>query len=164
MAAAGAEGALARGAGPAGADLRWHADALWTRTASDAARPDAPGGLAATSGETVRLRLGLAAAWARTLASGATLGPRLEAGLRHDGGDAETGYGLEVGGGIAFADVARGLSLSLDARALAAHEDGAFRNRGLSLGLAWDPRPETRRGWSLAARQSLGGASSMAFH
>ena len=152
MAAAGAEGALA---GLAGADLGWHGDALWTRTASDAAA-----GLAATSGETTRLRLGLTAAWARTLASGATLGPRLEIGLRHDGGGAETGLGLEVGGGIAFADAARGLSLSLDARTLALHEDGRFRNWGLGLGLAWDPRPETRRGWSVTAFRNLGGATS----
>ena len=159
MAAAGAEGALAPGERLGGADLGWHADVLRTRTASDAVHSDA-GNLAATSAGTTRLRLGVTANWRQALASGATLGPRLEAGLRHDGGDAETGFGLEIGGGIGFSDPARGLSMSLDGRTLALHEDGAFGSWGLSLGLSWDPRPETRRGWSLSARQSFGGASS----
>ena len=155
MAAAGADGTLAPGGSVLGADLRWHADALGTRTSSDAAT-----GLVATSSATTRLRLGVTADWQRTLASGATLGPRLEAGLRHDGGDAETGFGLEIGGGIGFSDPASGLSVTVDARTLALHEDGEFARWGLSLGLSWDPPPETRRGWSLAARHSLGGASS----
>ena len=155
MAAAGADGALAPGERLLGTGLRWHADALRTRTSSDAAT-----GLAATSGATTRLRLGVTADWRRTLDSGATLGPRLEAGLRHDGGDAETGFGLEIGGGMGFSDPGLGLSMTFDGRTLALHEDGAFGSWGVSLGLSWDPAPETRRGWSLAARQSLGGASA----
>ena len=155
MAAAGADGALAAGERLLGAGLRWHADALRTRTSSDAAT-----GLAATTGATTRLRLGVTADWRQTLDSGAVLGPRLEAGLRRDGGDAETGFGLEIGGGFGFSDPASGLSMTVDGRTLALHEDGAFGSWGLSLGLSWDPRPETKRGWSLAARQSLGGASS----
>ena len=159
MAALGAEGALAPGARIGGASLGWHADALATRAESDAARTET-GNLAAGSGATTRMRLGLNAAWQRTLASGATLSPRLEAGVRHDGGDAETGLGIEVGGGIAFADPARGLSMSMDARTLALHEDGNFKDWGLSLGLSWDPRPETKRGCSATAQHGLGGASA----
>ena len=159
MAALGAEGALAPGARLGGASLGWHADALATRAESDAARTDT-GNLAAGSGATTRMRLGLRAAWQRTLASGATLSPGLEAGVRHDGGDAETGIGLEVGGGIAFSDPTRGLSMSMDARTLALHEDGNFRDWGLSLGFSWDPRPETKRGCSATAQHGLGGASA----
>ena len=159
MAALGAEGALAPGARISGASLGWHADALATRAESDAARTET-GNLAAGSGATTRMRLGLNAAWQRTLASGATLSPRLEAGVRHDGGDAETGLGIEVGGGIAFTDPARGLSISMDARTLALHEDGNFKDWGLSLGLSWDPRPETKRGCSATAQHGLGGASA----
>ncbi len=155
MAAAGVEGDLAPGERLGDADLGWSADALWTRTTSDA-----EAGLAASVGETVRLKLGLEAAWRRTLSSGVTLGQGLEAGLRLDGGDAETGLGLEFGAGLEMSDPARGLSLTLDGRTLALHEDGAFENWGLSLDLAWDPRPQTRRGWSLAARHALGGAST----
>ena len=154
MAAAGAGGDLAPGARLGGADLGWHGDALWTRTTSDAAA-----GLAASAGDTVRLRLGLQAAWEQTLASGLALRPRLEMGLRHDGGDAETGSGLEIGGGLGIGDSASGLSMSFDGRTLALHEDGAFESWGLGVSVAWDPRPETRRGWSLAARGSLGTTS-----
>ena len=159
MAAAGAEGALVPGGGFGGADLGWHADALWTRTASDAARTGA-GNLAASAGTTVRLRLGLRAAWEQVLASGATLRPRIEAGLRHDGGDAETGGGLEIGGGVAFADAGHGLTMSLDARTLALHEDGGFRDWGVGFSVSYDPNRETKRGLSVLATRTLGGAPS----
>ena len=155
MAAAGADGALASGERFGGADLGWHADALWTRTTSEAAA-----GLAASAGTTTRLRLGLSAGWERTLASGATLRPRIEAGLRNDGGDAETGSGLEIGGGIGFRDPARGLSVSLDGRTLALHEDGGFRDWGAGFSVSYDPRGETKRGLSVLATRTLGGASS----
>ncbi len=156
MAAAGAEGALAA---LGGADLRWRADALAARTDSEAVRSEA-GSLAATSSETARLRLGLEAAWARTLASGATLSPRLEIGLRHDGGDAGSGLGLEAGGGVRFTDPGGGLSVSLDGRALALHEDRDLRDWGLAVSVAWDPRPETRLGPSVIASRGWGGAPS----
>ena len=159
MAAAGVAGAPAVVDALGGARVGWTADALWTRTASDAVRSEA-GSLAASAGETSRVRLGLDAAWSRTLASGATLTPRLEAGLRHDGGDAETGFGLEFGGGVRFADPARGLSVSLDARALALHRDRDFGDRGVALSVSWDPRPETRLGPSVIATRGWGGASS----
>ena len=74
--------------------------------------------------------------------------------------DAETGFGLEIGGGLDFTDPARGVMVSLDGRTLALHGDGAFRNWGLGLNLAWDPNPETKRGWSATAGHSLGGAST----
>ncbi len=155
MAAAGAAGAPATVDALGGARVGWRADALWTRTASEAAE-----GLAAASGTASRLRLGLEAAWTRTLASGATLAPRLEIGLRHDGGDAETGLGLEAGGGVRLADPARGLSAALDGRALALHEDGDFEDWGLAVTLEWDPRPETRLGPSVVATRGWGGAPS----
>ena len=155
MAAAGAEGAPTMVAALGDATVRWRADALATRMESDAVE-----GLAATSAETTRLRLGLEAAWTRTLASGATLSPRLEIGLRRDGGDAEAGFGLEAGGGLRFEDFGTGLSLSLDGRTLALHEDGDFEDWGVSVSLEWDPRPETRLGPSVIATRGWGGASS----
>ena len=153
MAAAGAEGAPTTFAVLGGASLRWRADALMTRTDSEAVP-----GLAASSAETSRLRVGLEAAWSRTLGSGATLVPRLELGLRRDGGDAETGFGLEAGGGFRFADPGRGLSVSVDGRALALHEDGDMKDWGLAVSLEWDPRPETRLGPSVIATRGWGGA------
>ncbi len=116
--------------------------------------------LAAASAETLRLRLGLRAAWERTLASGATLSPRIEVGLRRDGGDAETGAGLETGGGVRYADPARGLSASLDARALALHGDADIKDRGLALEAAWDPRPGASLGPAVTAARSWGGPAT----
>ena len=155
MAAAGLVGEIGTASILGDADLRWTADALWTRTSSDAGP-----GLLAASGETTRLRFGLDGTWTRTLASGATLVRRLETGLRHDGGDAETGLGLEVGGGVDWSDPARGLAARLEGRTLAMHEDGAFEDWGLALSLSYDPRPETRRGLSASFGGSLGGAPS----
>ena len=34
--------------------------------------------------------------------NGATFTPSAEIGLRHDGGDAETGTGVEIGGGLRY--------------------------------------------------------------
>ena len=42
----------------------------------------------------------------------------LELGLRHDDGDAETGTGIEVGGRVAYAFLASGLSIEASARTL----------------------------------------------
>ncbi|MXW36355.1 MAG: hypothetical protein F4Z60_13050 [Chloroflexi bacterium] len=153
MAAAGAEGAPLALAALGGAELRWRADALMTRTDTEAVP-----GLAATSATTTRLRAGLEAAWSRSLASGATVVPRLEIGLRRDGGDAETGFGVEAGGGVRFEDPGRGLSLSLDGRALALHEDRDLKDWGMAVSLSWDPRPETRLGPSVIATRGWGGA------
>ena len=149
MAAAGAAGAPATVDALGGARVGWRADAMAARTASEAAA-----GLAASGTGTTRLRLGLEAAWAGTLS------PRLEIGLRHDGGDAETGFGLEAGGGVRLEDPARGLSASLDGRALALHEDGDLEDWGVSVTLEWDPRPETRLGPSVVATRGWGGAAS----
>ena len=59
-----------------------------------------------------------------------------------------------------FADPARGLSASLDGRALALHEDGDLEDWGVSVSLEWDPRPETRLGPSVVATRGWGGAAS----
>ena len=43
--------------------------------------------------------------------------PRLALGLRHDGGDAETGYGVDIAGGVDLALPGHGLTASLSAGA-----------------------------------------------
>ena len=45
-----------------------------------------------------------------------SLTPSVEVGLRRDGGDAETGAGIDVGGGLAFTDAVTGLSLHVRVR------------------------------------------------
>ena len=51
---------------------------------------------------------------------GGTLTPSLEVGARWDGGDGETGAGMELGGGLEW--VSGGLSVEVRGRALVAHE------------------------------------------
>ena len=87
---------------------------------------------------------------------GASLIPSFEAGLRLDGGDAESGFGADLGGGLAFADPESGLSLDLKGRVLIAHSAAGFREWGASGALSWDPRPTTDRGLSLSLTQSWG--------
>ena len=152
MAAAGLRGEIAP-YGPV--SLAVTSDALWTRTGSE--RTD---GLAASESDTTRLRLGIEAGWTVALDGGGTLSPRLELGLRHDGGDAETGLGVEAGGGVAWRDPGSGLSLGIDARRLLAHESDGLGGWGMSVDLEWDPRPETKRGWSARLSRSHGGAST----
>ena len=87
---------------------------------------------------------------------GATLTPSFEVGLRLDGGDAETGFGADLGGGLALVDPGNGLSLDLKARGLVVHEASGFREWGASATLSFDPRPSTDRGLALSLRQSWG--------
>ena len=43
-----------------------------------------------------------------TLGGRLSLRPMVEMGLRHDGGNAETGAGMDVGGGVVIADTGPG--------------------------------------------------------
>ena len=163
MAAAGLRGDLleapAEGSGPA---LALTSDALWARTASEKTLD-----LAASASDVTRLRLGLEGSWRLALdggdagaAPGASLVPKLEVGARHDGGDAETGFGAELGGGLVWTDPALGLTLDVSGRTLIAHEDGALEDRGFAAALGFDPRPESERGPSFSLRQDFGGQAT----
>jgi len=88
------------------------------------------------------------------------LTPSLEIGIRHDGRDAETGFGADIGAGLALADPARGISSEIRVRGVLTHEDDDMRARGVSGSLSWDPAPETERGLSLDLTQTFGGSAS----
>ena len=155
MLTGGARGALGNAAALGGASLDWIADALWTKTRSDALL-----GAPATSGDTTRVRAGVEASWAQVLDSGSIQTPRLSLGLRHDGGDAETGLGLEIGGGFDWRDASGGLSFGVEGRALALHDDGDYRDWGVGLNFSYDPHPDTQRGFSMVFTQGLGVSTS----
>ena len=80
--------------------------------------------------------------------------------MRHDGGDAETGFGLDLGIGLALSDPGRGLEVELRGRGLLAHESKGFRDLGFSGTLAWEGKPESDRGAKLGLTQTVGGSSS----
>ena len=153
MAAAGLRGIAVDG-GDDGLTLAVKTDAMTVHTASDAASGTG-GNLAAAKAEVTRLRLGLEASRPFLLGDGSTVTPRMEIGLRRDGGDAETGFGVEIGAGIAWADPKRGLGAELRGRGLLLHESKGFRERGFSGSFAWRPEASDR-GPRLSLTQTVG--------
>ena len=124
----------------------------------------AAGNLAGAQADVTRLRLGLDGGYVFALPGsgsgtgdgGGTLEPTFELGLRHDGGDAETGWGVDIGGGLRWNDPALGLSAEVSGRGLLAHEAAGLKDRGVSGSLAWDPDPASDRGPSLSLTQTMG--------
>ena len=56
--------------------------------------------------------------------------PTVELGVRHDWGDAETGFGLELGGRVRYADPNLGLTIEAAVRGLLTHEDSDYQRMG----------------------------------
>ena len=153
MAAFGGRGLLSVRTGDAGRfELALRSDALVTRTDSDAVQ-----GLAGAQGATSRVRLMLEGSGSMPLSTGGVLKPSLEAGLRYDGGDAETGAGIELGGGLGYA--AGNLSVEVNARALVAHEDTDYEEWGFSGSLAYTPGKDGR-GLSMKLGSAWGSTQS----
>ena len=72
--------------------------------------------------------------------------PDAEAGVRYDGGDAETGAGVELSGALAY-ESGR-VSVEIKARSLVAHLDENYEESGYSVSMKWQPG-EHRRGLSM---------------
>ena len=156
MAALGGRGMLLKAPADGGAELAAKADALVVRSRSEKVRAN-PGNLAATQGEVMRFRLGVESSWQGLgTEGGSTFVPSFEIGMRHDWGDAETGFGTDIGAGLAWRDSSRGIEAEAHARGLLVHEDEDFDEYGFSASLAWDPRPASDLGVRLTLRQTLG--------
>ena len=180
LAAAGVRGDLVTPVEAGGFALALKADAFWVRTESDRVAASRFGSLSAARGESSRVRAVLDGSRTFALARGAALTPKLELGLRHDGGDAETGTGVEFGAGLGYADPSRGLDMALKVHGLAVHAEDGYdewgvsgqlrlvpggSGRGLSASLtpSWgvDPsgserlwaEPDARRGWRRTTRR-----------
>ena len=151
MAAAGLRGVLVQAPETGGFELAAKTDAMGVRTSTAKAQ-----GLEAEQAEVTRLRLGLEGSRPFLFEGGASLTPSVEIGARHDGGDAETGFGVDIGGGLAWSDPERGLSAEVRGRGLLSHAADGFRERGFSGSLSWDPTPDTARGLSVSMSQTLG--------
>ena len=132
LAAAGVRGDLLTPTEAGGFALALKADAFWVRTESDRVTASRFGGLAAARGDSSRVRAVLDGSRTFSLAGGATLAPSLELGVRHDGGDAETGTGLEFGAGLGYADPSRGLDMALRVHGLAVHAEDGYDEWGVS--------------------------------
>ncbi len=156
MAAAGLRGVLMEAPAEGGLELEAKTDGLIVRSASDGAQGSDGGIVEAASARVTRLRLGLEGTRAFRSEGGRTLTSSFGLGVRHDGGNAETGFGVDVGAGLAYADPSSGMAADLRGRGLLAHEASGFREVGLSGSLAFDPSPSSDRGLSLSLSQTVG--------
>ncbi len=127
MGAFGGRGVLLTPEDSGGFQLATRTDAMLTRTSADAVANSA-----ATDADAHRLRVILEGSRGVTWADGRQLTPTVELGLRHDWGDAETGFGLEVGGRVQYADPSLGLTIEAAVRGLVAHEDEDYQEWGAS--------------------------------
>ena len=154
MGTVGGRGILLPASETGGFQLATRTDAMFTRTTSEAVV-----GMAAADAEAHRLRVVLEGSRALTWADGRSLTPSVEVGLRHDWGDAETGFGVELGGRVQYADPSLGLTLDAAVRGLLAHEDNDYDEWGASGSLRLAPGA-AGQGLSLTLAPTWGAASS----
>ena len=152
MVAAGARGELLAAAESDGVELAVKSDALFVRTASEAP----PGALSAAGSYVTRLGIGLEGMWRGREEGNGWPTPTFEIGGRHDSGDAESGFGIDIGAGLSWSNPVLGIEAEVRARGLLIHEDKRFRERGLAGTLTWDPDPLSDRGPSLTLSQTIG--------
>ena len=79
--------------------------------------------------------------------------------MREDDGDAETGRGLEVAGGLRYQNRDRGLFAEVTTRSLVSHEDEIYREWGVGGTLRLDPGPDYL-GLAIQINSSHGAAAS----
>ena len=170
MGAVGVKGKVLDGTGASGVALNVKSDAMWVGTKSADT-----GELDPSEGDVTRLRFIVEGERGFDMGGGATFTPSAEVGLRHDGGDAETGTGVEVGAGLRYTVGA--VTIEAQARTLLVHEasgyedwgaSGAIRvtpdasGRGLTLSIApvWGRTGSAaERLWSARDARALGGDS-----
>ena len=112
--------------------------------------------ITAVTRDASRLRMTLEATRAQSLDSGAQFESSLEAGLRFDGGDGETGAGAELGASLRYASLGGGLVIEGKARALVG---GEAEEWGLSGAISFQPSTNGR-GLSFSLTPGYGVTSS----
>ncbi len=85
----------------------------------------------------------------------ASLLPSLVLGIRQDSGDAETGFGMDLGAGILWQAPEHGISGELKGRTLLAHAEEEFQEQSLALSFSWEPNP-SNRGSSRSLSHTMG--------
>jgi len=156
MAALGLRSVLVEAPTEGGPELAAVTDVMGVRTNSDAVQDTDAGNLAAAKTEVHRVRLGVEGAWKGLKLGDVDLTPKLELGVRRDGGDAETGTGVDVGAGLAWSNPHTGFSATVQGRGLISHESDGFRDHGVSGSIGWDPRPGSERGLKFRLTHSAG--------
>ena len=156
MAAGGGRGQILGGG--EGFGLAFKADTLWVGMRTKAA--SGPGGnLDPTKAAVSRLRTAIEGSQSMTIASRMALTPSVEIGIRQDGGDAETGRGMDLGAGLVLADSATGLAVDIRVRRLLVHQAAGFAESGMSISVSYNPRPSTPLGFTARVSPAWGGES-----
>ena len=156
MTAAGTRGELIGSRATGGFALAFKAAALWVGAGTEQV-DGAAGRLHASEAGVTRVRTALEGSRGFTVGGRLSLTPSVEVGLRQDGGDAETGTGMDIGGGLVFTDSVTGLSLDVRLRTLVVHQAQGFTERGMSLSFGWDPTPSSPLGLTARLAPSWGG-------
>ena len=154
MGAVGVKGQVLDGTGASGVALNVKSDAMWVGTKSERTHD-----MVATEGDVTRLRLIVEGERSFEVASGATFTPSAQLGVRHDGGDAETGTGVEVGAGLRYTVGA--VTIEAQARALVAHEASDYEEWGMSGAVRVTPGA-SGRGLTLSIAPAWGRTGSAA--
>ena len=156
MAAGGGRGQILGGGD--GFGLAFKADALWVGTRTTTAT--GPGGnLASTRAAVSRLRTAIEGSQRMRIASRMALTPSIEIGIRQDGGDADTGRGMDLGAGLVLADSVTGLAVDIRVRRLLVHEAEGFAESGMSISVSYNPTPSTPLGFTARVSPAWGGES-----
>ena len=128
MAVGGLRRALAMEFG--GADLSLRGDAGFLSLETDSGMMAVDGLSASVS----RLRLGLEASW-----EGESATPFVEVSGRFDGGDGQTGGGLELAGGLRILNAESGFGLEAKGRVLAMHTGEGYSESGIGVTASFEP-------------------------
>ena len=170
MAAGGGRGQILGGG--EGFGLAFKADTLWVGMRTKAAT--GPGGnLDSSTAAVSRLRTALEGSQSMTIAGRMALTPSVEVGIRQDGGDAETGRGIDLGAGLVLADGVTGLAVDIRVRRLLVHQAAGFAESGMAISVSYNPTPSTPLGFSarvspawsgdaMSGAEALWGRESMA--
>ena len=142
-------------AGSQGFGLSWQTDAMLVRSSLASSQALSP-----VSTTVHRLRLSLESSYILRMGERASLSPKLQLGVRRDGGDAEQGMGLDVVSGLNFVHPAWGLRAQVDMHGLVVHEDSDFKQWGVSGTILFDRSPSSALGPSLRLTPSWGSPSS----
>ena len=152
MGALGVKGQVLDGTGPSGMRLDLKSDAMWVGTKS-AHSADMEG----SQGDVMRLRLVAQGERDFVLAEQGTLTPSAELGLRYDGGDAETGVGVEFGAGLRY--MVGSFTIEARARTLVAHQASGYEEWGASAAVRLAPSA-SGRGLSVSIAPTWGRTGS----
>ncbi len=126
------------------ATLSLDTDALWVRTQSDESRQDN------MNPSISRIRAGLQSTWNHTLYN-TELQPSLTVGVRHDGGGAESGFGLYAGSGLHWTSAT--VQMDIEGQVVLSHQQ-EIEESGFSASLIHDANPHSELGFSLSLSQA----------